>query len=591
MARYTDQYVHEFSTSGEGKLGAAMQKQGAALQEGASKWSTYVTAAAAVGPRIEAAGESVLNFAQQNVALYKEAERVDQVLTSIYAKRGMADQVADAQKFASQLQQTLGLEDEVTKSTMGMMVSYGMTNEQTKEFMPLLAAQSDVFRRMGTDVEQVGNMVGRAFGSGNYAMLRRSGITMDEATVATLEQASALRKSGNEADIARGRQMGYTALMNALKNYTGEATDRLKTLDGQQARFNANLEETRERIGEGVGGIQRLAYAYGSDLLVQLQNADAGLLKLAGEIMYVGGLAGKYGGKGLSIAGDVMQLVYLKQMRDGLTGATKGKNLLKKATDADIIAERTKTGVAKGEAMALSGVTKEARIATAANTALSKSGALIPGAGAVAKRGLVGGMRGELNQFAAGVPGIGGTLAAPVGAAGGIVGAATTVTLVAGTAILGWEVGSAIAKWLEDQTGYQEKGGNWLANQTNNTQEMEKRAGQSYDTRSQAAIDAEIRRGTGDVWGGHRRARTSEELTQEGVLPEAVRQRRLARMRGENTSVTADDIAAARARRLAFKPGQTAQQAGGDLQGTVTFTIPRQQVLTQQSMQDYSRAR
>jgi hypothetical protein len=35
---------------------------------------------------------------------------------------------------------------------------------------------------------------------------------------------------------------------------------------------------------------------------------------------------------------------------------------------------------------------------------------------------------------------------------------------MAGTAILGWEVGTAISKWLDKETGYIDKGGSWMAN-------------------------------------------------------------------------------------------------------------------------------
>lgn len=432
MPRYVDEMITRFLHEGSEGVAGAFGKTGDSAGKYGDKLKRVLNTAIAFAPQIQRAGDAVMNFANANVQAYTAAEKIDQTMASMFARRGMEGQVEEAKAFASQLQGMAGINDEVTKSSMGMMASYGMTFSEMKEMMPYLAAQADVFASKGTTVGSVADQIGRALGSGQYGMLSRTGITMDEQTKAILKQATAMRASGDEATVSAGKQMAYNALLKTLRDYTPDITDRMATWQGQQERFNATMDDTKEKMGAGVADVQKYAYAVGYDMLKALNMGSDGMLRFVGQATYLGGVTLKTAGVVVGAARDWKMYRAQIDMAKVITeGATKSKLGLAAATQKDSAAEIAKTGVAKKEAAALLGT------ANAAKTAAGAKGGL------------------------AGAGGFGSRLMGPVGQ-GGAAATVGQVTLMAGTAILGWEVGGAISKWLDKETGYIDKGADWL---------------------------------------------------------------------------------------------------------------------------------
>lgn len=108
-------------------------------------------------------------------------------------------------------------------------------------------------------------------------------------------------------------------------------------------------------------------------------------------------------------------------------------------------------------------------------------------------------------------------------------------------------VGTIIAKKLEAETGYQEKGGNWLADKFTG-------AGRKDEWASQAVTSAEL-------------AEARQRARARGVGPRGVA--------------------------VSGAYGATEQMGGGDLRVTVPVqvTVPGNQVLTQQAMRNYNALR
>lgn len=449
MARYEDEFATRFTAEGQGDVTGAMRGIAGASGGVAGRVQGMINTLGQFAPQIQAAGDRMWDFSKANINAYMSAQKIDQTMESMFKRRGMDAEIEKARKFATEMQATVGVNDEVTKSSMSMMASYGMGFDQMKDIFPYLAAQADVFAAKGLTVESVADQVGRAFGSGNYSALRRSGITMDEETVAILKRAAAMRASGDATQIEAGRQLAFNALLATMNKYTPIVGDRMKTLAGQQERFNALVEDAQEVMGEGVAGAHKSAMQFMAPLLNNLTQTNPELLKTIGYLAYFGGGTIKAGGWIGNFVRDMMQY------KATLNLAKNAKDALKASTVADTIAEEKKAGVAVKEAAAIGNV------------------------GKAAEKNV--GILGKLSNTMTGGLGFGGLMTANAGAAlGGGLGvgaAATSIVSVAAAAMIGWMIGKAVGDWLEGKTGYQTKGGEALANNMYGTRESDKWAG------------------------------------------------------------------------------------------------------------------
>ena len=84
--------------------------------------------------------------------------------------------LADFEAFAEQMQRTTTVEDDLAKSIMGTLKSFGMTTEEVKRSTQ---AAADMAAFTGKSIETVADLLGKAY-AGNTSALGRYGIVVDE---------------------------------------------------------------------------------------------------------------------------------------------------------------------------------------------------------------------------------------------------------------------------------------------------------------------------------------------------------------------------------------------------------------------------
>ncbi len=602
MARYEDLYTHKFTTEGAELLPGAMRRQSTALSQGATDWAAWrgrgLAAIEALSPGVQQLGMSMQGLTRDFITAYREGQAVDNRLVSLATSQGMTTETARSLNMASEdLARKTGFMDDNIKQAAVTLMNWQVPAKDILNLLPLLARQA---LTTGSSIEDISNAVGKAFSSGNVGMLKRSRISIDDATTAWFKAKMATLDWSDASQVAAFRAKVIEGAMKGIDATAVPLGSNLNTLEGRSRVLGARWDMLQEKMGEGAFAANSYKMRL-AELGVQILETNETTAKLGGGVMAIGGDVFKSLGTLGMYAHSYNEIRRFMGMNEvsvkGLRGAKTG---LTAATKADAAAELSKAGIAGKEAAALTGVGRAAKGTTAEVLAMSRANSLaaktmyVPGAGVVGRAGMMAGMRGELNAAAGGVPGIGGMLAAPVGA-GGIGAAIGTVTLVAGTAVLGWEVGSAIAKWLEGQTGYQEKAGeqlvDWFTKGTVKSREAEAArpiTKESPEVMAARALAAERLGRETPMSGVEKRGRFAEDITHQilpGTLTSGIMEGRYAREDRERQE-------ASRIRAHAT-PGTTVQQPGGNLTVTVpvTVTVPANQTVTRQGLRNYTNAR
>jgi hypothetical protein len=449
MARYEDEFAHRFTSSGADKVSRDMSGMGRAAGPMTGIMDRAGSAFAFLGPRIEALGDKMNTVSKEWVNTYKQAELVDIRLRSLAKNQGWSDaQVKSVEDMSAAMMMKSGFKETEIRQAAVEMLNFGMNADQINRIMPMLVRQA---RTLGEPIESLGMGMGKAFGSGNLGALKRMGVTIDDATFAMWKARAA---STNWADPMQAAATRALVFEGALKGIDQTAMPLDAIMSAAAARGDlvaAKYEKVSATLGEGARAVLKyrnqvlgMAYDWGiahPEMTKNIGTATA----LTGTVIKGAGAVGSFAHDWVGFAAS-------------LKIAKSGKEALNVATKAEALSEKDKIGIAGREAKALEGVTQKAGGLGKQMTSLQKAGSWMTG-------GL----------------GFGGLMGSNAGAAltGGLgAGAAlTSVTLMAGTAVLGWEVGQAIAGWLEKETGYQEKGGDWLADYAYGAGKQEKWAG------------------------------------------------------------------------------------------------------------------
>lgn len=344
MARYVDEMITRFSVEGANTLTGAFQRGGESAKSFADKHAKLLDNIGYLAPYAQAAGDRIVGLSNQMLGAYQNAQLVDQQLESMYKVKGFSpEQLASAKRLATELQNLGGVNDEASKHAIALMASFNMKPGQMEELLPYMASQAAL---TGSSIDAIASAVGKAFGSGQYGMLSRFGITLDQTARAALVQATAMQKSGDAAEKAAGDALGYDTILKALRDNVPPLGDRLQTLQGQQERFNATLDDFYEKTGAGVSELHAWAYALGYDALSSVMNMDEGTAKLTGKIMYLGGYALKAAGSAGAMYRDYRMLTSQLQIAAAVTG--------KQAAATRGLAVANRAAAVSGNAMALS---------------------------------------------------------------------------------------------------------------------------------------------------------------------------------------------------------------------------------------------
>lgn len=423
MAQYEDVFQHRFTATGAEQVAGQFGMLGGAAGGSQTRLQQWQTTLGFVGPYLQRAGDAMARFSAANVAAHQEMEDVDRQLGAMYARRGYGDEaVAATKRLATELQYLGGVNDEEAKKAATLMASFQMTPEEISAVLPHMASQAWI---TGASLESIGMAVGKAFGSGQFGLLSRYGITLDAVARAQLKQAQALSASGDASERARGRAMAFDIVLRALAENTPEISERMNTARGQMDRLRHTWADVQEQMGAGVSDLQSWGANFLFNIVRPLAEGNEGMWRWIGMTTYAGGALAKTGGAVGGFIRDYMQF------RATMNLARVAKQNLTRATTLDAAAETRKAGIAGREAAAIRGVGREATATAGAMGRLGRA-ALPTG---IARYGM-GGMMGGFTSFGGAGSGLG--AGAVMTGAAGLGAAVLSTALVAGAAAIAY---------------------------------------------------------------------------------------------------------------------------------------------------------
>lgn len=551
MAQYEDVFQHRFTATGAEQVAGGFGMIGGAAGTSQTRLQQWQATIGFLGPHLQRAGDAMARFTAENVAAHQDMEDVDRQLAAMYARRGYGDEaVAATKRLASELQYLGGVNDEETKRAATLMASFQMMPEEISAMLPHMASQAWLTR---DSLESVAMAVGKAFGSGQFGQLTRYGMTLDAVARAELSRAQKMQASEDPAERARGRAVAFDLVLQSLAENTADISERMDTARGQIDRLQHTWGDVQEQMGAGVSDLQKWGSEFLFNIVQPLSEGNEEMWRWIGMTTYMGGALTKAGG---SIGGFVRD--YL-QFRATMNLARVAKENMSRATMGDIATENRKIGVAGREAAALKRVATQA---TATGKAVGGIGGWMTGGLGFSR------MMGMEHMPGGGRVGAGALLRGAHGAGAAL----SSVTLVAGTAVLGWEVGKAISGWLDEHTDYIERGGTWLAEQSR----LGRRAAREGDWADRMVSEFA---GTGKRGADIYKRMIAGEISEREALA------LLAQLRGETADVTA--------RRPRWWQRREATASASDVTptGDVLLRVPGDHVLTHQAARDWAHLR
>ena len=275
------------------KVGAASRRSLGMAENNAQRYSRTLTSAGVAMASFGAVALIGLGKAAQ--AAEEEHAALLRLETTIGNQPALVGASTDAfLDQAAALQDTTRFADDVTVSAQAMLGSFGLTQDQIMDLIPLV---QDYAAITGTDLVTAARQVGRSV-DGTNGTLKRSGVTFDEAAYSADHFAGTLE--------ALQRRAG------------GFAAEEGKTLTGQIEILKNNLGDLVEGVGAGA------ADAFG-DLANAVHFLDGAFDQLSPSTQ---GMIGKFltfGAIGLTVAGGLSfvagQLMKLPAMFAGARSA------------------------------------------------------------------------------------------------------------------------------------------------------------------------------------------------------------------------------------------------------------------------------
>jgi hypothetical protein len=253
---------------------------GSILSKIKSHWFGFTAAAAAayaaVIPSIQAYMEAETAVMKLGLAMKNQGD---------YSRAALSDLVA----YSEQMQRTTAVEDDMAKSIMGTLKSFGMTNQEVKR---ATMAAADMASFTGKSIETVSELLGKAY-AGNTAALGRYGIVIDD-QIPKAEKFSAV-------------------LMQLEQRFGGAAQAELLTYAGQWKHLKNQWQDVQEFLGlvflktiqalQVTAGLLAVTFMSSGERILHV--LDLLWTPVKGLLMLVGLVADAVGAKGLSTAMDL----------------------------------------------------------------------------------------------------------------------------------------------------------------------------------------------------------------------------------------------------------------------------------------------
>ena len=235
--------------------------------------------------------QQLTGYVKPMIDAYMASETATMKLGIALANQGdySREALRDMEEFAEMMQETTTVEDDLAKSIMGTMKSFGMSTEEVKRSTK---AAADMASFTGKSIETVSELLGKAY-AGNTAALGKYGIVIDD-TIPKSEQFGAVLKQLEQrfGGSAQAELNTYAGQWKQLGNQWGDIQEFmglvfLKTIQGLQ-------------VAAGMVGIAFMSM--GSKIL---QVFDFLMTPVKGLLMTIGLVASAVGADGLSSAMDL----------------------------------------------------------------------------------------------------------------------------------------------------------------------------------------------------------------------------------------------------------------------------------------------
>lgn len=216
--------------------------------------------------------EKTMDLADKQELAETQLEAVLKNVTSIQDRGG--DAVKDAtnslKSYASELQNTGIIGDEVTLAGMAQLATFQMNDDQIKEVsgsMLDLLAKTKGYNATQEDAVNIANMIGKAY-TGNAGALARVGITMSDAEKEAIKNGDANERAAMIAQVLQNNVGGVNKAMAA-------------TATGRQVQAMNAYGDMLEEIGKKIIPIKSALWqAFGSIIPV----LQAGLMPILDDI-------------------------------------------------------------------------------------------------------------------------------------------------------------------------------------------------------------------------------------------------------------------------------------------------------------------
>ncbi len=244
------------------------------------------------GLAMSAIGAGGLALSSKLIEVSEEGRAVSQRLESILNQQG---RLQDMSAIDSAVQDVTVRghfdDDDQIRDSAVKLASFSVQTKHMGELMEDSARQA---RTMGTDISQVAEQLGKAYDTGNVSMLKKSGVTIDQADIDRIKEAYAVSKELGQAEFMK-------TIGSAIKRNTVALEDSLTATQAAANDAARALDDAMTNMGTGAAEAKQQMQGLVAQLLVAA-NANPELEKTMGYIL-------GWGSAGLTATGGVVTLI------------------------------------------------------------------------------------------------------------------------------------------------------------------------------------------------------------------------------------------------------------------------------------------
>jgi hypothetical protein len=263
-----------------------------------------------IGSKMSEIGASASEMAEGWIATAEEGRGIEQRLESILKAQNRLkdmDAIDDSVQRVT-VEGHFDDDDEIRNSAI-LLASYSVQTEHMNKLLEVGARQA---RTMGQSLDSTANSFGKAYNTGNIAMLAKSGVTMSKQEIAAVKAAYGVSKLS-------GQMKFMEVVTKAVESNTASLNDSLTETQARANDVARNWDDAQTSLGTGAAeakaNMQSIVLSIG-----ELANASPQMLEAAGGMVYYGGATLTASGNAVQLAGSLGSAALAAQTF-GITGA------------------------------------------------------------------------------------------------------------------------------------------------------------------------------------------------------------------------------------------------------------------------------